>query len=268
MLILMTVLIMAIVAYCYIREGLFTAFVMCINVLIAGLVAFNFWEPLAALLEPALGDSFLHGFEDSVCLVALFCVALGGLRWATNNLAVNELDFPMPLLRGGGVFFGLVTGYLISGFLVCVLQTLPWHTEFMGFKAKYGEDAEANAMRRFLPADRVWLALMHREGLGSFGRSELPGDQQTFDANASFELRYDRYRRYTDSRDALPYDGFCPAVTLQAGMPTTVAATPDGKAPTGAPSGFKPSDGPKITVPGSSGSEGSGKPSMPSEIKP
>jgi hypothetical protein len=185
MLAVLTVIIMAAVGYAYLVEGLFTAFVMFCNVIVAGLIAFNFWEPVANLLDPAL-----KGYEDALCLVIIFSLALGALRTITNNLARTEVEFPAVLQRGGGALFGLATGYLVSGFLVCVMQTLPMHQEFMGFEAKYVSDP---GVRRFLPPDLVWLAMMNRAGTAS-----LAGAGPTFDELGSFELRYARYRRYSD----------------------------------------------------------------------
>src|SRR5260370_33595967 len=89
-------------------------------------------------------------------------------------MAHKEIEYPRALLRGGAVAFGLVTGYLVSGFLVCVLQTLPWHQNFMGFQypQEYAKDYPTPALRKVLPPDRVWLALMHRAGAYAFANSE------------------------------------------------------------------------------------------------
>src|SRR5262245_2855447 len=105
----LTLVIMAVVAYALLREGLFTGF---INVLIAGLVTFNFYEPIADQLDGAVSDTILHGYEDAIVMVALFCGVLGFLRWATNSLAYSELDFDPLVLRAGGAVCGAVTGYL------------------------------------------------------------------------------------------------------------------------------------------------------------
>ena len=190
----LTVLIMAGVTYAFWREGLLTALTTACNVFLAGLVAFAFWEPIADVLSSLLADTFLHGYEDALCLVVLFALALGLLRLATNNLASAHLEYHSLVRQGGIVFFGMVTGYLASGFLLCVLQTLPWHANFMGFDYHVDKNAGGAKTPRVLPPDHVWLALMH-------------GAMPDFDPDGSFELRYARFRRYDDNRDALPYQG-------------------------------------------------------------
>ena len=121
----LTVVIIGAVCYAFWREGLLTACCMFINVIIAGLVAFSFWEPLANEVEPTLAGSFLEGYEDCLCLILIFSLTLGLLRLVTNTLAYTVLDFHPLALQGGSVFFGTLTGYLVAGFLVCAVQTLP-----------------------------------------------------------------------------------------------------------------------------------------------
>jgi hypothetical protein len=205
----LTILIMLAVGYAYWREGIFTAAVMCCNVFLAGLVAFNFWEPLADLIDPYLRGTFLHGYEDAACLMTLFCLTLGLLRLMTNSLASTLIPFPFWLHYGGGLLFGLITGYLVSGFLVCLLQTLPWQENFLFFDPKY-EPGPEHLFRRVLPPDRVWLGLMHRGGAYAFANQvdeTVPDPQSlyekylTFDKYATFELRYARLRRYPDSAE-------------------------------------------------------------------
>src|SRR5947209_942341 len=91
---ILTLIIMALVAYAFLREGVFTACMMFCNVFIAGLVAFNFWEPLAAQLESPLAGSFLAGFEDFLCLLTIFSIVLGVLRTATNAIANVQISLP------------------------------------------------------------------------------------------------------------------------------------------------------------------------------
>ena len=147
----------------------------------------------------------------------LFSVTLGLLRLVTNKLAPSHIAFHPLMHSADGLLFGLVTGYLVSGFLVCVLQTLPWHENFLFFDPTYKPD---QGVRRVLPPDRVWLALMHRAGAYAFSHRADPDVLQpesfssrhirnhlTFDKYGTFEIRYARYRRYGDNRDPLPYRG-------------------------------------------------------------
>ncbi len=78
----LTVLIMAGVTYAFWREGLLTALTMTVNVVLSGLVAFAFFEPLAGVLGPMFAGSFLAGYEDALCLIFLFALSLGLLRLA------------------------------------------------------------------------------------------------------------------------------------------------------------------------------------------
>ena len=194
----LTVVLMAVVAYAYWREGPLTAFAMCCNTAVAGVVAFNFWEPIADAIEPSLEGNFLKGTEDALALMALFAATLMLLRWLTNNLASTHVDYPSLLYRGGALLFGATTGYLAAGFLVCVLQTLPWHQGFLSFATH--DPARATPARRLLPPDVVWLAAMHR--LSGAGLSA--GEGRRFDKNGNFELRYARYRRHDDKGNTLP----------------------------------------------------------------
>lgn len=219
MLVVFTLLIMGAVAYAYLGEGLITGSLMCFNILIAGLVAFNFFEPLADVIQgPTAGSNFAD-YADALSLLVLFSLTLGLLRLLTNTLQPMQIEVPALLQNIGGACFGLVAGYLVAGFLLCVFQTLPLHENFMGFSPTY--EAAKGGVRDVLPPDRVWLALMQYAGAHGFaeeaatGRAHpaLPSDlasesidgSRTFDKYGTFELRYARYRRFGDNREALPY---------------------------------------------------------------
>jgi hypothetical protein len=194
-----TILVTLAVGYAFFLQGLLTAFSMLVNVFIAGLVAFNFWEPLAHELESPLHGSFADGYQDYICMVGLFGVTLLILRIATNSIAINEPELQPIAQQGGSLLCGLITGYLTAGFLVCAMQTLPIPEGFVGFTAK----AEiAGGARRYLPADRVWLAMMRRGSLGP-----LSTDGEGFDPRGYYELSYQRHRRYGSNGESIRYRG-------------------------------------------------------------
>jgi uncharacterized membrane protein required for colicin V production len=199
MLILLTIGIMLAVGYAFFLQGLLTAFCMLVNVLLAGLVAFNFYEPIAGELEQPLSGSPVQGYEDWICLIGLFCITLLALRVITNALSTAEPTLNAGVQQGGAVVCGLLAGYLTAGFIVCALQTLPIQEDFLGFSAKVDT---VGGLRRFLPPDRVWLAMMQRGSLGSLG-SDDPG----FDPTGYFELGFLRHRRYGEKREPQRYLG-------------------------------------------------------------
>jgi uncharacterized membrane protein required for colicin V production len=186
-----TFIIMAAGAYAFWRQGVLPAFAMTVNILLAGLVAFNFFEPLAEQLESMLTDTFMQGYEDSFCLVMLFSATLALLRWASNEL-IHTLILYNPILQQvGAVLFGVLAGYLVAGFLTCVAQTLPANEHFLQLEPRVQVDSSGNVRHRLLPADRVWLALMHRASKSAFDWDE----ETVFDRDGSFELRYGHERR-------------------------------------------------------------------------
>ncbi len=186
----MTLAIMAAVAYASVREGVLTAITTLVNVVLSGLVAFNFYEPLAGELEKMFKGTFLAGFEDAIVLFVLFAGTLGLLRVVTNNLAISEVELPALVQQVGAGGIALVTGYLLAGFLTCMYQTLPWDERFLGFD--YTADANAPALRKVLPPDRFWLGLMQHASMKPLAQ------ESTFDPDASFELRYARLRRFKE----------------------------------------------------------------------
>jgi hypothetical protein len=199
MLIAITVVIVLAVGYAFFLQGLLTSFCMLVNVFLAGLVAFNFWEPLASELEKSLAGTFAQGFEDWICLVGIFAITLTLLRVVTNAIAPNEPEIIPMVQQAASALCGLLAGYLVAGFLVCAMQTLPLPEDFLGFSVQVNQVGGA---RRFLPPDRVWLALMQR---GSLGPLYSEGDG--FDPRGYFELGYARHRRYGNNREPLKYSG-------------------------------------------------------------
>lgn len=259
MLVFLTIVLMLACAYVFLVEGLFTSCIMCVNVILAGLITFNFWEPVADQLDPTLG-----GYEDTAVMVIFFSLTLGLLRLATNTMVYEDVEF-YPLVRQiGGAIMGLIIGFLVAGFMACVLQTLPWHEHFMAFEWKY--DPSEGPARTVLPPDRVWLAMMRHAGsypladeedkdvrsVGSryFKQDPDPYDRfVTFDKYSTFELRYARYRRYHDRGDPLKYMGEFDGEIHRLKAGPTGPPPPQGSAPLPNPAGGVPLPNPGGAAP-------------------
>lgn len=183
-----TLVIMGAVAYAHFREGLVASFTHCFAVLVAGMLALQAWPFATRELEPLVKDSFLAGFEDAIVLVVVFCLAMIVLRLAAKAVLKREFDFAPKVDQAGGVGFGLLTGYFVAGFLACILQTLPWHENFLGFK--HDDDGFSN---RVFPPDQVWLKIMHRSHRGTFSNGE-----DNTKVLQEFSKTFAKERRYTD----------------------------------------------------------------------
>lgn len=193
MLILLTIGVVLAVGYAHFREGAIGAFTHLMNSLIAGLISFHFWPPIADELE----KGGLAGYEDMVALVGVFAAVFAILRVVTNALANRLIDLGGQVSPILGSIFGFFTGYLVAGFLTCVLQTLPWQENFLGYVPIEKEALDS----RIVPADQVWLRLMrtaHRKTFADYESSDQCG---TFE---KFSARYAKHRRWTETRDPVP----------------------------------------------------------------
>jgi|SRR5262245_1530558 len=208
MITIVTIIVILVVGYAQLREGLFTALCALVNVMLAGIVAFGFFEPIADWLDESMQRTSWSGYEDFVALILLFCGTLLVLRAVTNRLAPDMLDFPANTQYGGAVL-GLATGYLLAGFLLCAVETLPVHKNFLDFQPREGNDS---GPRSIFPPDRVWLSMMRYAGAHALAWEEQETGidnrydrYKTFDRYGTFELRYARYRRHTDAEAPKKY---------------------------------------------------------------
>ncbi|MBX6312033.1 MAG: CvpA family protein, partial [Isosphaeraceae bacterium] len=116
--------------YALMSEGLWGAALMFFNVLFAGLIAFNFYEPLAALL--AQNVEALSGFADTLCLMALFIVSVLVLRLTTESLAPTMIRFPTPVYHLGRLVFGFLASAVTMAILLLAFETAPVHKKIFG----------------------------------------------------------------------------------------------------------------------------------------
>src|ERR1700733_4833123 len=90
--------------YVLTAEGLWGSALMFFNILFGALIAFNFYEPLAVLLD---STKIGWGFSDTLCLMGLFCLSVLLLRMTTETIAPAQVKFPVPLYHAGRLIFGL-----------------------------------------------------------------------------------------------------------------------------------------------------------------
>jgi hypothetical protein len=179
-----------------VREGLWRAILMFINVLLAASVATAWFAPLAKLLEKPLETFEPH--LDFLSIWLIFCALLAILREVTDRLAPTRVEFPLLVERIGGGIAAVMTGWVMVAFTAATLHTAPVPRDFV-------QPTPEERMFLGLAPDHKWLGWVRGSSLsGPFSRrrgSKKPDDvvdlDRVFDLNADFILRYaDRRLKY------------------------------------------------------------------------
>jgi hypothetical protein len=104
------------------KEGFFSGVVHLACVVVAGALAFAFWEPLAHAL---LGVAALREWSWGLSLLGIFCISLLALRIAANLLIPDRQNFPQAVDVTGGCATGLATGMITAGVGLIGIGFLP-----------------------------------------------------------------------------------------------------------------------------------------------
>lgn len=148
---LVCLVVVGITLYFVSNEGLWGAAHTFLCVLLAGLIAMNFFEPLAGFLD-GLAPAY-KSYMDIIALLGLFIGMVFALRMGSEYLCPVYIGLPSTLDQVGKWAFGAATGYLMAAILLAALHTAPFPREFMGFKP------ERNNFFQMAP-DRQWLGFV------------------------------------------------------------------------------------------------------------
>lgn len=173
----MSLLVIGIVLLCawiWMSRGFFSGLLNLACVLVAGAVAFAFWEPIAYAVLKSAPDrgvlSFLGGTAWAIGLAAPFAVTLALLRVATDALLPANAQVETAVDYGGGIVTGACAGLIIAGFTALTISFLRLPPDQFGYKPiDYGNQGSiAHKDKLWLPADRLTAKLY-----GHFSRNAL-----------------------------------------------------------------------------------------------
>jgi hypothetical protein len=186
-------LVIAITAGTLWLHGFWSNIVTLINLILAMLLATNFFEPVAAL-----ADSFIPAatyFWDVVSLWILFLIFFGAFRGITDMLSGMQVKFMMPIEMVGRTLIALWCGWLMACFVTFSLQMAPLNSET---PLGAWQSPKDGSFLGFAP-DRMWLGFMQQSSRGSLARGHYSGDQhpndtsldvQAFDPFGEFPYKY------------------------------------------------------------------------------
>lgn len=186
--------VLAIVTWCVASEGTWGAATVFFSVLFAGLVAMNFFEPLAATLERSAPG--WAAYSDIVALLGLFAVFIFALRAAGEYLMPMYVEVHGAMHNSVRWLLSAATGYVVVAVLLTSLHTAPLPRSFFGFDPGPTRQTFFN-----LGPDIQWLAFnqyVSQRSLSSGGRpfdavafERIPGQNpSTLTTFSSFPIRY------------------------------------------------------------------------------
>jgi hypothetical protein len=139
------------VTYCVAGEGAWGAAITCLSVILSGLIAMNFFEPICDNLMGS--NSYWQARLDLIVLVGLFAAGVSGLRFGADYFSPTYIGVHRLVHAGARWGCAALTGYVTMAFLLTALHTSALPREFMGFTPE-----RANFIS--LAPDRQWLGFM------------------------------------------------------------------------------------------------------------
>jgi hypothetical protein len=146
--------VLGVCTWCLANEGVWTAGVTFVCVVLSGLLAMNFFEPLALLLEGFLPPDHANK-ADMIALGGIFIAAQFALRIAAEKMVPTFVPVPNLLEAGGRWVFAAASGYVVMAFLLTAVHTSTLPREFLDFRPE-------RKMVFGLAPDRQWLGFTQR----------------------------------------------------------------------------------------------------------
>lgn len=176
------------------REGLWSAMLMFLNVLVAATVATAWFGVLTVSLEKLVPSyTFLLDF---LSMWGIFSIVLLALREITDRVSRTKVKFLRQIELCGAPIVALLSGWVMVAFTATSLHTAAvprWLVQ------------ETPQARMFfgLSPDRKWLSWMRNSSLD--GPFAWPGNNERaiFDKDADFILRYADRRFKLEGEEAL-----------------------------------------------------------------
>lgn len=160
-----TCILMAIIVFGFLfNQGLWSNSIMLINLLVAGAIATNWWEPLTRMLVSNIPRSVW--LADVIVLWLLFALALGVLRGFTGQLCKINVRFPKTLETVCGPAMGIVVALVFMFFFAFTVNLAPLAPK--PFDGSFDVEAPKKNMFGLMSPDRVWIRIVKTMSRGAY----------------------------------------------------------------------------------------------------
>ncbi|HUU60332.1 MAG TPA: CvpA family protein [Phycisphaerae bacterium] len=150
------------IAFYQVIQGLYSALIMAILSIVSAVIAFNFYEPAAAMLyenQPA--------HADAAALIALFVVPLLAMRVLCDLFLRRNVVFGVWVDRIGGGAVGILVGMIMVGVLTVAMQMLPLGAKLFTYRPYDDTLRRDQALAPFYP-DEFVIGLANFLSAGAF----------------------------------------------------------------------------------------------------
>ena len=167
-------------------EGMWGNALTLVNVTFAALLAMNFYEPVASVIDDRM-HSFTY-YADFLSQWLLFAVSLAVLTISTDQLSKHHVRFKMPVEQVGRAIFAAATAWVFVCFVTATMHTAPLARS--PFRGSFQQEPLSKNVFGLAP-DRMFLGFMH-----SSSKAALANSTPTpFDKEGDYILKYGARRQ-------------------------------------------------------------------------
>ncbi|MEX2172358.1 MAG: CvpA family protein [Pirellulales bacterium] len=173
-----------------VREGLWSNTITLICIVLSGLAAFGFYQPLTVWVDEKTEGSYTY-LLDIVCLWGVYVVAMILLSALAASLSKTRMRFKNPIDPIGGPIVAVISGWVLMSLVLASLHTAPLGKETMG-GALVHSTSDVQSKSSLSAPDLWWLRFMQNAA-----QVDLLGTNQEFSA-ALFITTYADHREKFD----------------------------------------------------------------------
>jgi uncharacterized membrane protein required for colicin V production len=174
-----------------VQQGVWSNAISLINIIISGLVAFSFYQPLAIYVDEMLDGEYTY-LVDFVVIWALFVVTMLVCRLISGLASTTRMRFKHPIDPIGGPLVGLIAAWVLAGIVLASLHTSPMPKSAFGGSLIYSASDVDSTSGLFNP-DLGWLRFVeHVTKADAFGHSGGSG----FSAKAFVQIYADHREKF------------------------------------------------------------------------
>ncbi len=181
------------------QDGPWSAILTFFSVVFGGLLAMNFFEPLAVMLGRQ--SPWMDTRADIISLLGLFCVFVTLIRLGLDYVAPTNIELPDLAYKIGQWGFGFATAYVTMAIIVTSLHTAPLPRKFLGFAPERknfvgvtSPDIQWLGFTQYVTEHAFARRVRAADGMKRYrsfdGKTEKFPDRQDLDVLPTFVIRY------------------------------------------------------------------------------